>query len=48
MLYTPDGKNGLRLDQEINLFNEKGGINLYCPRDKLGPQLTRARFYPLV
>lgn len=48
MLYTTDGKNSLRPDQEINLSNEKGGMNLYCPRSKLGPQLMRTRFYPLV
>lgn len=47
-IYSPGGKNGLRLDQEINLSNEKGGMNLYCPRNKLWPQLMRTRFYPLV
>lgn len=34
-IHSPGGKNGLRLDQEINLSNEKGGMNLYCPRNKL-------------
>lgn len=47
LLCTPDGENGLRLDWEISLSNEKGGMNLYCPRSKLWPQLTRTRFYPL-
>lgn len=47
LICTPDGENGLRLDWEISLSNEKGGMNLYCPRSKLWPQLTRTRFYPL-